>query len=585
MQGELWRALCPLGILKLQTHSWVEVYKQLHNLRRHDVEAASALERKERDVLGCHALSARGLPPGEAASLPMVPTSPSCGNFSPRFSPSAPDSPVRSSDWDSPSFFDPDPGPSAEYLAAVGPFPGDISRTDGKLVEGLHVSNEALMQDAAALLRLLGELERQIHRLGGQDEVDLSQSAAHIGATTAIGNHRATQHVTTEPHNISRAARDATSVSYLSGALGRYERFLSLKAKHPDVLLVPTRDIEAVWISHLIRPYEYMRDCKSLFRVGMMDHSLRCSHYEASSWPEALRNTSVLWQAEFGEPYGGYDCYVEDELARAACDHRDWEARLQAYTQSVERLEVNFENAAAWKWGSGYEMRLDAVPPPPLRLLCCDGLWGASPHATHRMGDLQSEPDSGPPDHSTMRRASLVPTAPRAHRISFSATEAMQDIGWYRKFCKWFEDHSTRMRTDVRSQSSNMPLRWQRGYHRMLFFARSEREQRGSCRLHPPPGVDLFWHAHMLSPTGYRNDCERLLGRLLAHHPWPREHADRSVASADGSDFVSRWEESFGREPDHDLCKADVQLPAEEKRRLRLAQIGFPPFVLQCEGL
>ena len=100
--------------------------------------------------------------------------------------------------------------------AAVGGFPEDIARTDGDLVEGLEVDNDGLVQDAAALLQLSQEVHEQLQGLGGQREM----------------------------------------TAYLGHALGRYERFMSLKSAHPSTLLVPTRDIEAIWISHLIRPVQ-----------------------------------------------------------------------------------------------------------------------------------------------------------------------------------------------------------------------------------------------------------------------------------------------------------------------------------------
>ena len=584
--------------MKLRTDSWLEVFKQIHLLRRHDAAAAAALERKERDVLGRAALSARGLPPAEAAGL-ICPASPSCGNFSPRLSPNSdggrPDysspswtpispsySPTSSYDSTEPtspadSSSSPANEPSSAPSGSVAPpsrtatahgyegeksdpvlrpiFPHNIERTDGGLVTGLQISNEGLMQDAAALLRLSGEIYGQMRQLGGQDEV----------------------------------------TAYLSDSIGRYERFLFLKAENPSSLLIPTRDIEAVWISHLIRPSEYVRDCQALFRRNPLDHSLRCEHYEAKSWGDALRTTGSLWQTAFGEPYGGYEGYIDDELAAVGMSNRDsWEAKLDAYAASLDQLDVNYGNAASWNWGaSQHQLRIDSIPAPPLRFLCCDGLWGACAEDTHRTdrdqweaacGDDSSGRDVSLPSQCTEQRPNNTVSKARperSYRISFSATEAMRDIGWYAKFHAWFEDHASTLRSEGRRQASNMPLRWQRGYHRMLFFARSEIERHGSFQLHPPMGVDLFWHAHMLSPAGYHTDCRRLVGCLLAHRPWPQEHADRDVASADGSEFDSGWEKSFGRKPEHDLRKTDVQLSDIELRQMRLAQVGFPAFVLR----
>jgi hypothetical protein len=311
----------------------------------------------------------------------------------------------------------------------------------------------------------------------------------------------------------------------------------------------------------------------------------RCDHYEAASWADALRHTAALWKEEFGDDYGGYGEYVADELAHHAahaCGGEQWVAQLEAYTRSVEGLRLNFDNAATHTFGAGYELRIDTVPPPPLRLLCGAGLWSTCREGAGRVNTSHPEAVSSMNDGPSCAAAPRsVPTPQRCHRISFSATEALQDIGWYTKFQAWLEDHAAHARADGRRQRSNMPLRWLRGYHRMLFFARTEHEQRGSCRLHPPMGVDLFWHAHMLRPAAYRRDCQRLVGRLLAHQPWPSEHADRAVAFADGSAFDARWAAVFGRAPDHDLRKADAWLPQPELRQMRIAQVGFPLWILQ----
>ena len=222
----VWRAMCPLGTLKLQTHTWLEVYKQMHLLRSHDVTAAAALERKERDVLGRAALSARSLAYNEGPQ--WGPTSPSCGGMSPTYEPTSPTyTPTSPSydPYDPPSPLPNSPAAGSDPSSPPPPthgstdngmpsFPADIAHSGGGLLEGLQVCNEALMQDAAALLQLSGEIYGQMRQLGEQHQV----------------------------------------TAYLNDSIGRYERFMSLKAQDPSALLVPTRDIEAVWMSHLIRP-------------------------------------------------------------------------------------------------------------------------------------------------------------------------------------------------------------------------------------------------------------------------------------------------------------------------------------------
>jgi len=43
---------------------------------------------------------------------------------------------------------------------------------------------------------------------------------------------------------------------------------MQLKAKYPDLQLIPTFDIELVWQSHLIRPSMYASDLERLFSMS-----------------------------------------------------------------------------------------------------------------------------------------------------------------------------------------------------------------------------------------------------------------------------------------------------------------------------
>merc|ERR1712224_196850 len=51
---------------------------------------------------------------------------------------------------------------------------------------------------------------------------------------------------------------------------------------------------------------------------------------------------------------------------------------------------------------------------------------------------------------------------------------------------------------------------------RYMQFLELANEKPGTL-LVPTLDVDLIWHAHMLSPEDYREDCHALLGRLLQH--------------------------------------------------------------------
>eukprot|EP01125_Pyxidicula_operculata_P015260 TRINITY_DN5166_c0_g1_i3.p1 TRINITY_DN5166_c0_g1~~TRINITY_DN5166_c0_g1_i3.p1 ORF type:complete len:443 (+),score=36.27 TRINITY_DN5166_c0_g1_i3:383-1711(+) len=90
---------------------------------------------------------------------------------------------------------------------------------------------------------------------------------------------------------------------YIMGAMDRYYKFMKLKEQYPDVLLIPTLDIEHIWRSHMIRPSVYRRDCEKLFS-GLVPHSIMLSRYQTLVRTVALRETCRLWKEKYGEPYG-----------------------------------------------------------------------------------------------------------------------------------------------------------------------------------------------------------------------------------------------------------------------------------------
>jgi hypothetical protein len=62
--------------------------------------------------------------------------------------------------------------------------------------------------------------------------------------------------------------------------------------------------------------------------------------------------------------------------------------------------------------------------------------------------------------------------------------------------------------------------------------------------LVPTLDVDLIWHAHMLSPEDYKDDCNAVLGRLLAHDDAVSEN------KLEASFYTTHrlWQQRFGTE-------------------------------------
>jgi len=82
----------------------------------------------------------------------------------------------------------------------------------------------------------------------------------------------------------------------------RYTKFLKLKSKYPERLLVPTFDIELIWLSHLIRPLRYQEDCEKLCGK-VIPHAILSNQCEELLKYQGIQTTATLWETEYKEPY------------------------------------------------------------------------------------------------------------------------------------------------------------------------------------------------------------------------------------------------------------------------------------------
>lgn len=87
-------------------------------------------------------------------------------------------------------------------------------------------------------------------------------------------------------------------------AITRYERFLMLVAKHPGVPLAPTREIDAVWHLHMLRPRAYNDDCQRLLGY-LLDHDggFGKEPEELPVLQRTFMRTAKLWEEAYGERY------------------------------------------------------------------------------------------------------------------------------------------------------------------------------------------------------------------------------------------------------------------------------------------
>jgi hypothetical protein len=69
--------------------------------------------------------------------------------------------------------------------------------------------------------------------------------------------------------------------------------------------------------------------------------------------------------------------------------------------------------------------------------------------------------------------------------------------------------------------SSNAAYRYEK-FWLPLYHKLTESEE-NPVNLCPPDDIAWIWHCHLLSPTGYINDCKKLFGRVLDHFCFSRD--------------------------------------------------------------
>ena len=110
----------------------------------------------------------------------------------------------------------------------------------------------------------------------------------------------------------------------LDAAILDYRRFLTLHLEQPDLPLVPTRAIDAVWHAHILDTWNYARDCEAVFGHFLHhDPSLGGSGAADVARLQALfARTAATWEARFRMDYRasssrceGHACHVPSACA------------------------------------------------------------------------------------------------------------------------------------------------------------------------------------------------------------------------------------------------------------------------------
>jgi hypothetical protein len=139
------------------------------------------------------------------------------------------------------------------------------------------------------------------------------------------------------------------SEDFFESAIMRYDCFMKLKAKYPDMLLIPTIDIEMVWCSHLIRPSMYHKDCKKLYGK-IIDHHLVSTSSEFHLLGDAIQQTSDLWFENYKSDYGAsfdveqkyeYDYHSKSEKRFLFTDLSEKKSELMDYKNWENPLSIS----------------------------------------------------------------------------------------------------------------------------------------------------------------------------------------------------------------------------------------------------
>ncbi len=112
----------------------------------------------------------------------------------------------------------------------------------------------------------------------------------------------------------------------LKQMIQRYYRFMQLKASNPpNILLIPTLDIEMIWQTHLLRPEMYRNDCLRLFR-RIIDHSLIMKNEMKAFFKEqALLDTCRLYEERFRENYCSLPSTEKENKNRTPSIYSYWD--------------------------------------------------------------------------------------------------------------------------------------------------------------------------------------------------------------------------------------------------------------------
>jgi hypothetical protein len=212
----------------------------------------------------------------------------------------------------------------------------------------------------------------------------------------------------------------------VKAAIHRYIKFMKLKKKYPDSILVPTHDIMMVWISHMIRPHKYDMDCKYVFyftEKPKIDLHLN-NDIEIEFRSDLLEGTKKIWKQEYNEDY-----LLVANISVAKLP-----------TPVIPKLFLPHKSEIPYYSPIPYNSNFPPPPPPPLSMILLPYYIPPPPrpkfpdNGTNYRDAFILDNDKKNSFNTWVERAS-VDLDNYDNSLSISIDEVLEDRGWYGNFC------------------------------------------------------------------------------------------------------------------------------------------------------
>lgn len=109
------------------------------------------------------------------------------------------------------------------------------------------------------------------------------------------------------------ASKNGWDISFTERVSSNYKKFTLLCLSYPNMILIPTMEINSFWVEHIQQDVEYQKFCRILGN-GYFHYSLTTMNFlnkeSIDAFESLLRTTAVLWANEFKL----YSPYSESEM-------------------------------------------------------------------------------------------------------------------------------------------------------------------------------------------------------------------------------------------------------------------------------